>query len=187
MRLLLLLLLISVPGLHAYSQDLASKAFLTNFFAKSTRLVYMDKLGDYEIKRMEKALSKDTLYNVFDTDLKEPISRLVLTKEERSHIQHELAQQATLIWPNQLVEHGERLTEAAIDSIERTRGWLYFNEHYGARLYTFSNPIFIRNRSLCIFYAGYTCGSRCGEGKLMIYKKQNDTWVPWMELYRWVS
>ncbi|MVM37062.1 hypothetical protein GO730_04285 [Spirosoma sp. HMF3257] len=118
---MLLLLLISVTGLQAYSQDSASKAFLANFFAKSTRLVYMDKLGDYEIKRMEKALSKDTLFNVFDTDLKEPKSRLVLTKEERSHIQHELAQQATLIWPNQLVENGERLSEAAIDSIERTR------------------------------------------------------------------
>lgn len=179
MKPILFFLLLSLTGINAYSQDPVSKDFLNNFFSKSTKIIYMDKLGEYGIKRMKKALSKDTLSN-----WKEPKNRLILNQQELRYIQHELEQQSKVIWSNHLFEHGIRLSEAVIDSIERTRGWIYFNEHYGSKLYSFSNPIFIRNRSLCIFYSGYTCGTRCGEGKLMILKKQNDTWLSWIELYR---
>ncbi|WP_080058248.1 hypothetical protein [Spirosoma aerolatum] len=176
MRFVVNLLVMCLMGASVFGQSSEEIAFIQNLFGQSAKLIYTDKLGEYEVKRMEKALSKDTLYDVFVTNLKDPNNRLVLTRPERNYIQQELASQSKVTWSSQLFEHGKRITQASSDSLQA-----------GFRIYSFSNPIFIRNHSLCIFYSGYTCSSRCGEGKLVIFKKQNDTWVAWLELYRWIS
>jgi hypothetical protein len=189
MRSILGFLLISLTGINAYGQTPESRAFLHDFFGQSTKIVYMDRLWAGEIKRMEKALAQDMLQDVFGNRGVKPSDRLVLTKEERSYIQHQLGMQFDVVWADHLFENAQKITKATVDSIfsDRNRGWTYFDEHYGPKLYSFSNPIFIRDHSLCIFYSGYSCGHRCGEGKLMILRKKNATWVSWMELYRWVS
>jgi len=189
MRFLFLLLLLVFTTTTAHSQNERSKEFLRNFFRDSMKLVYSDKLGEYETERMEKTLAKDTLYDVFDAKRHDSTNYLILTEQEHSYIQSELVVQHLVIWPEHLFDNGVRVTQATLDSLykDHTRDWRYIDEHYGPRLYRFSNPIFIRNYSLCIFYSGYTCGSRCGEGRLIIYRKKTDTWIPWIELYRWVS
>ncbi len=182
-------ILVSLAGINAYGQTPESRAFLHDFFDQSTKIVYMDRLWAGEIKRMEKALAQDTLQALIGNRGVEPNDRLVLTQKERTYIQNQLRLQSEVVWTGHLFEDGKMLTRATVDSIfsDRNRGWTYFNEHYGSRLHSFSNPIFIRDHSLCIFYSGYSCGHRCGEGKLMIFRKKNATWVSWMELYRWVS
>lgn len=188
MRLILSCLLISLLSINAYCQDSESEAFLHNFFGDSTKLVYMDKLWEGELKQMSRALAQDTLYTL-GGKMNDPKNRLVLTQQERMYIQNELKLQADAVWPGQLFKYGKLLTQATLDSIykDQVRSKTYFREHDGSRLYSFSKPIFIRDHSVCIFYSGYSCGSRCGEGKLVIFKRENAAWISWLELYRWIS
>lgn len=186
MKAILSVLVLSILTLKAHGQSQQTMSFLHDIFRQSSKIVYMDKVWPYEIKHMRKALSQDTLQDMFN---RKPDVRLVLTPQERSYIQRELDQQAEVSWRSQLFKNGKLLTQTTLDSIYRdpARGESYFRGHYGSTRYSFSNPIFIRDCSICIFYSGYICGSRCGKGKLMIYKKKDTTWMPWIELYSWVS
>lgn len=188
MRLLLGYILFSLITTKAACQDSVSKAFLYNFFGRSAKIVYMNKLWESELERMQNALAQDTLYRL-GANLNNPNDRLVLTQQEHRYIENELSLQANLFWTSHLFEQGRLLTKATLDSIYNspTRGRIYFEQQYGSNLYSFSNPIFIRDYSLCIFYSGYSCGSLCGEGKLVIFKKENGNWLPWLELYRWIG
>lgn len=188
MKSILGFLLIGFVTINAHSQDRECKAFINNFFDKSAKLVYRDRVGEHVIENMKEALNQDTLY-ALGARFNQADDRLLLTQQERNYIQHELKLLAQLTWTDELFENGKALTKAVIDSIynDRTRGWSYFKKHYGSRLYNFSKPIFLRTHSLCVFYSGYSCGPRCGEGQLMLFRKKNGTWEHWMDLYRWVS
>nr|ARK12911.1 hypothetical protein A6C57_22675 [Fibrella sp. ES10-3-2-2] len=189
MKSVLSVLVLSLLTIKAHCQSQQVMAFLHNFFGQSSEIVYMDKVWPHEIKSMRKTLNQDTLQDMFNTKLAEPDARLVLTLKERSYIQSELDRQAEVTWPSQLFKNGKVLTNSTLNEIYKdpTRGETYFRDHYGLRLYSFSNPIFIRDYSICIFYSGHTCGSRCGEGNLTIFKKKDATWIPWIRLYSWVS
>lgn len=149
----------------------------------------MNKVRESEIKHMQEAVTPDTLRDVGGIHGLNPHDRLVLTQQERSSIQNEIKLQAQVSWTSQLFENGKVLTQATLDSIYRdpNYSWTDFKAHYGASLYCLSKPIFIRNNSLCLFYYSYTCGDRCGEGKLRIFRKTGATWVPWLVAYRWAS
>lgn len=188
MRLLLGYMLACLIITKAPCQDLQSKAFLDHFFGQSAKIVYMNKLWESEIEQMQNALAQDTLYTL-GAMMNDPNDRLVLTQQEHHYIKNELSQQANLVWHSHLFEQGKVLTKATVDSIynDPARGRSYFEQQYGSNLYSFSKPIFLRDYSLCIFYSGYSCGSRCGEGKLVVFKKEHETWLSWLELYRWIS
>lgn len=182
------LLLIILTGLNAYGQDEESTAFLYYFFGKSATITYVNSLPESEIEYIKEALSRRVVYEL-RAKYGEPNYRLVLTWRERRYIRHALRLQRKLSWPDQLFENGKRLTELDVRGIfsDRAYGWTRFREQYGQQLYRFSKPIFIRAHSLCIFYSSYECGSLCGEGKLMILKKESNTWIPFMDIYQWIS
>jgi hypothetical protein len=46
-----------------------------------------------------------------------------------------------------------------------------------------TEPVFIRNNSICIVYFDYNCGSGCGHGGLYILRKRNEEWQYWIKLF----
>jgi hypothetical protein len=54
-------------------------------------------------------------------------------------------------------------------------------------LYNFTEPLFLKNNTICIFYQDYACGNLCGGGNLSIYIKANGKWKREWYLYNWVS
>ncbi len=82
------------------------------------------------------------------------------------------------------------VTQDTIDAIFKTRGflgWQYFHTHFGRRITNFSEPIFLRNYTYCLFYYGSSCGSTCGGGGLFLYKKEDDKWIEVKTYSSWVS
>jgi len=189
MNYLLSFLLICLLIPNARGQDQASITFLRDFLGRSSKIVYMNKVEESEIRHMQEAVTPDTLRDVWGVYGFNPNDRLVLTQQERSYIQNEIKLQSDVTWTSQLFENGKVLTQATLDSLYRgsADSWTYFKEHYGSSLYRFSKPIFIRKNSLCLFYYSYICGNRCGAGKLRIFRKAGATWVPWLVAYQWES
>ncbi|GAB3281375.1 hypothetical protein GCM10027347_56990 [Larkinella harenae] len=181
---------IVLAGANGYGQDQSSIAFLHDFFGQSAQITYLDKFWESELTNLQKALARDTLQDAFKTKRQEPADYLKLTRQERSHIQRELRLLPQFSWTSQLFKSGKLLNMAALERTIRgySRDDKELKKQYGSRYYSFSKPIFIRNHSVCIFYVEYSCFSmKCGEGKLMVFKQTKTGWVPWMELYKWIS
>jgi hypothetical protein len=54
-------------------------------------------------------------------------------------------------------------------------------------IYSFSNPIFIRNETICIFYYEFTCGRLCGESHFCVYRKQKNKWILYLSILDSIS
>lgn len=65
--------------------------------------------------------------------------------------------------------------------------WGYYYRKFGKGFSTFSVPYFLRNDTYCLFYSDYHCGGECGEGRLILYKKEGDSWVPFKTYCSWIS
>ena len=65
--------------------------------------------------------------------------------------------------------------------------WTYFHKEIGRDLTTFSAPIFLRNYQYCIFYSSFHCGDRCGEGQLLLYKKDGADWKKVKTYCNWIA
>jgi hypothetical protein len=169
---------------NSCSQAQDAISFIKKYFGANAKLVYTDRLNTYYIDGIKSALSKDTLYGHDSSEI------LIVTPQERIHIGQALTKLTSNQWSSSLFKYGRLISQDTVRAIFKDRehrGWQYFKQHYGAELHEFSNPIFIRDNTLCIFYSGYSCGYECGEGELAIFKKQKEDWVLWMKLYVWLS
>lgn len=175
--------------LNGYSQAQDSISFIQKHFGVTAKIVYTDKLATYHVNNIKSALSTDTLYGTLGI-IYDSSKILILSPQERTHIDQALARLASIQWDSSLFKYGKLISKDAVKAIfkdPKYQGWQYFKQHYGAELHEFSNPIFIRDNALCIFYSGHTCDYECGGGTLAIFKKEKEDWVLWMTLYVWVS
>ena len=93
-------------------------------------------------------------------------------------------------WSNSLLKHGKLVEHDTIKNIFsdfKTKHWPYFRKNYGTSFNTYSNPIFLRNYTLCLFYSSNSCGGLCGEGYIKLYKKTNGKWEPAKTYCYWIS
>lgn len=65
------------------------------------------------------------------------------------------------------------------------KGWPYFLKNKGSRIYLFSMPVFLKKDTRCVFYSEYSCGDTCGAGHLVLYKKENSSWVKEKSFCNW--
>lgn len=187
-RILILLLLCAYP-IDGYSQTHHSRTFIQTYFGETAKLVYRDRLDTYQIDCIKSALKRDTLYGV-DAIVYDSSMVLILSPQERAYINQALTELAGTQWGGDLFTYGKVVSKDSSDAIfndPKRRGWSYFNQYYGASLYEFSNPIFIRDNTLCIFYSGYSCAYECGEGSLAIFKQERGHRSLWLKLYTWMS
>ncbi|MBC3787064.1 hypothetical protein [Spirosoma utsteinense] len=187
-RMLTLIWLFACP-IDGHSQAQDSKTFIQDYFGAIAKLIYRDRLDSHQLDAMKSALNKDTLYGLrgiaYDSS-----QILILSPQERTYIDQALVKLAGIRWDRDLFKYGHVMSEDSLEAIfmgPKHRGWSYFRQHYGTSLQEFSNPIFIRDNTVCIFYSGHTCDYECGEGSLSIFRQENGNWHLWMKLYTWMS
>lgn len=110
------------------------------------------------------------------------------TKEELALIQKTI-KNFSFRWNNELLPEVKIVSSDTVSMIfkDRSKNWRYFNKHIGRGFYTFSMPIFFRNETYCLFYSVYNCGNLCGEGHLILYRKENNKWVALKTYCNWIS
>jgi hypothetical protein len=92
-------------------------------------------------------------------------------------------------WTDAIFPGKKIISSDTIQSIfeDRKKGWQYVYKHIGTGLHEYSPPIFIRKNTYCLFYYGYRCGGKCGEGSLRLYKKEGDQWKEVKSYCDWIS
>lgn len=114
------------------------------------------------------------------------VDSLILNAEEIAFIGHKLKDQGKS-WLSNSFENVVLVPQDTVDHIfyKVTDPWKYLHNNYGYRLYTLSNPIFLRNNSLCLFYWSYVCDPLCGHGVLSFYKRESGKWKYYWRLLTW--
>jgi hypothetical protein len=113
------------------------------------------------------------------------------SREERQEIRKEVAEPAFHIWDTSLTGPLRILPSDSLKAVFKRHhsrdGWEAFYQRYGKQYCTFSAPIFLRKYTLCIFYAGQSCGWLCGGGMLAVYRKVDGQWQYWKNFGSWES
>lgn len=170
-----------------YEKD---KKFINEIFKPKGKMVICNHLDRYTIDEIKDEFKYDTLhswryYYRGDSDV------LILNNNEIEYIYRQLKkmQKPYLkadLFDSTLIISERRLKKSFKGNVDI--GWAKFYKKYSPNgYYNFSKPIFLRNDSLCIFYYGNHCGGLCGGGGLYVYKKTENGWKSWIELFRWVS
>ena len=167
------------------------REFVTSFLNEMRESKYpVFYLSNNDDQALLDALKPDTLKDMWAlAGRNKPQNKLILTQKERKHIRSKLRQLRELTWDDHLLPNARLLPRDTVRYYlkDRARGWQSMYDQGISGYYTFSNPIFLRNETLCIFQYDYSCGNLCGDGTIMIYRKENGKWKPYINLANWVS
>ncbi|RZJ17243.1 MAG: hypothetical protein EON51_17915 [Acinetobacter sp.] len=132
--------------------------------------------------------------NLNDSDYLNCIEQLkydtsVFTQDEIAYILERSHNSALKKWTKELVPTARIINGDTIKLIFNNydKMWPYFHKKIGKDLTTFSAPIFFRNNQYCIFYKGFHCGDRCGEGELSLYKREGKGWKKIKTYCSWIA
>lgn len=92
-------------------------------------------------------------------------------------------------WTKELFTTINIVSEDTLNSIfkDNSKGWNLFHKNIGQSFNTFSIPIFLRNDTYCLFYTDNHCGGECGDGRLILYKKERNKWTEVKSYCNWIS
>jgi len=161
--------------------DAETKSVITSVI-DDVPLVYTDYLGEYAVS---------SLTNNIDRNMgnSQNNNSIVLSEKEKAFIRKEASKLLSVKWDNDIFKKAVVLTKTKIDEIFGKDGsyWDGFYANYGKGYHSFSKPIFLRNKTICVFYQSYSCGSLCGHGSWDIYVKENGKWVSSLTIISWIS
>ena len=115
---------------------------------------------------------------------------LVISSRFKDFIIHTIEKPSLTSWTSELAGTPTIIHRDTINHIftgSHPRGWDYFNKKYGKHYYIFSSPIFFNNGTMCLFYIDHHCGEMCNEGKILLYRKDNNGWKVQKEFCSWMS
>lgn len=183
MKYLFIFTLICVSNILSAQDAMQQREFILQVVNPQKPFICADALGTFNILRIKRRLNYDSLGYMRHGKW----NGIVLTKKERNYIDNELSKLERAIWHEQDIPHARILSRQFIDSILDNNDWSYFYKHYDSSgYYSFSRPIFIRD-SFCIFYWGHNYGNLGAGSTLAMYKKKNNQWSEWFELFSWIS
>ena len=167
------------------------KEFIASFLSDIRESKYpVYYLSNHEDRALLDALKPDTLLDMWGlAGRNKPQNKLILTQKEKKHIKAKLRRLRELNWEDHLLPSARLLPRDTVQYYlkDRARGWQRMYDRGISGYYTFSSPIFLRNETLCIFQYDFSCGNLCGDGTVMIYRKENGKWKPYINLANWVS
>jgi hypothetical protein len=167
------------------------KKFIETFLNERGRTKYpIYFLANNNNSALLEALKPDTLVDrMLYGGRDKPQNRLILTKKEKKDILFHLNKLKHLSWKDQFIPGLKLISRDTVDYYlkDRIYGWQRMHDKGISGYYSFSNPIFLRNETFCIFQYDYSCGSLCGQGKIMVYRKENGRWKPYLNLGNWMS
>ncbi|TCC88170.1 hypothetical protein EZ428_20835 [Pedobacter frigiditerrae] len=159
----------------------------------STKNAYIQLTTEFinAVVKKEKFLLADEPFNfnAFDCLVELKNDTLTFTKSEINYILKEQSLKPIKKWTKDLLPNSKIIAQDSINNIfkDRTKGWNYFYKNIGQSFETFSNPIFVRNNTYCIFYKSNSCGWLCAGGNLSVYKKEGNNWIVIKSYCNWVS
>ena len=72
----------------------------------------------------------------------------------------------------------KQITLIEWDSTNIDNGWIKYH---------LVPPLLFHNCEYCLFYYDYSCGLLCGQGELIIFRKEETGWKRWKTLVNWIS
>ncbi len=144
------------------------------------------------IKDQATVLQDSAEIYMYDTTFKDFLADTIdLTPADRAELRSYVHSRPISIWTAGLAGSARLLTTDSVRTLfgqRKVDPWAYLYQHYGSgRLFTFGAPIFLHQYTLCLFYAGYSCGHLCGEGGLCLYKRVGEEWVCVRQFSSWIS
>lgn len=150
----------------------------------TTHVYYYDSVAtSYLVNHIKNKLSERTINDNWKGST--TINSITLTKAERKYIFKQLDSLHKLVWDENLFTNSTRVSRDSsfgakvfkeIENANRL-GW---KPKSGKQIWEFTNPIFIRDNSICLLFTLYICGGSCGRDKLCFYKNVNGTWKEWI-------
>lgn len=155
------------------------KDFLSEI--KSTNLKNTIRLSDkpyskFGEKFVQRIIANDTIFK----------------KSDFSFIQLQINQTRNFLWGSSLIDSAILIKAESIDSIFQNfkpsdTAWRIFRKTFGKDFYRISIPLFTHDMNTCIIYIGHHCGGLCGEGSIMIFRRQKNKWTLYKTVAYWVS
>ena len=113
----------------------------------------------------------------------------VLTKLEIEEIDDQIKNSRIKNWSTDLLKKAKIVNHDTITNIfaDKNKNWKYFKQKFSGSYKRYSAPIFFRNYTYCLFYYSNVCGRLCGNGAMVLYKKENGEWKSVETYCSWIS
>jgi hypothetical protein len=143
------------------------------------QVVYTDRADRWVWDKLKIELEKVTFVGITE-DTKS--NTITLSKEEQEYIIKQIAATRYLLWPDNMFENSKRIK---LDSM-----WAFIEqensnlEQLKSRkplgVFTFSKPIYLRGKSICILYTRRMLDLNAGTQEISFYKMDKDKWINWI-------
>lgn len=149
-------------------------------------------------QRLAKALDRQRYYSANEADneyisdpetgeitlIQTPTDSLIITAEERKYLEANIIKQ--FVWDKGLLPDAIRVRNAKVgmkllqkintrNCVEKTKQRSY--------LYAFTQPVYIRDKSICLVFTVALAGRNSGISDLSFYKKTETGWKRWIGIY----
>jgi hypothetical protein len=158
------------------------------------QIIYTDKINSVEIYKVKLKLDKNTVTGTTNDTRQNSI---ILTRKERIYLQDQLEALANPYWNENLFPNSKLIKEEDLLSYFKGAYQAYsenlsnpnnsesdksnlIKNYQQPSVFEFSNPIYLRDNSICLVYMMYLCGNPCGTKELCFYKKENNKWGKWI-------
>ena len=149
----------------------------------TANIFYYDSVAtSYRVDDIKTNLAKKTFKCLWkDSTANNSIS---LTKAEQKYIFNQLDSLHNLVWTANLFTNSTRVSHDSLgtivfNEIEKANR-LVWTAKSGKQIWEFTNPIFLRQNSICLLFTLYICGGECGRDELCFYKNINGNWKKWI-------
>lgn len=175
------------------AQDEKSLTQFFKFLAASQKiglpLYYTSEINSNHFRSIMEDLKNKKLIGIDETGERSAIDTVHLSDEEWKYLNDQMAMQTSKIWRKPLLKDWYVVEKDTVNKLFRQmqKPWELYDKYFNGRLYSFSKPVFFRGNTLCLFYFGYDCGSRCGFGDFGVYELKDGEWKYKFTLSRWIS
>jgi hypothetical protein len=128
------------------------------------------------------------------------LDSLTLTDKEVAYVRNETEKMKTLKWEDDLFPNSKVISTDSIAFFQNEYRKLLAARDYKLAIKTkeksiswhnFSNPIFLRGDTYCLFYKSehYSSNRASGEGSggFSVYKKEKGKWLYWCSISYWMT
>ena len=149
----------------------------------TAHILYYDSVAtSYRVDDIKTNLAKRTIKSLWKDSTAN--NSITLTKAEQKYIFNQLDSLRNLVWTTNLFTNSTRVSHDSLGTIvfkeiEKANrlGW---KAKSGKQIWEFTNPIFLRQNSICLLFTLYICGGLCGRDELCFYENINGNWKKWI-------